>query len=54
MLMSGERVRDLSSERVNAAGIRHVGGGGNRETEMINILADPERLSRLDWSAIES
>src|SRR5918995_5294931 len=33
-LTSGERLGDLSSEWINAGGVRHVGGGGNREAEI--------------------
>ena len=32
--MSGECVGDLQREGVDACDIRHVGGGGNRETEI--------------------
>ena len=34
VLMSGECVGDLQREGVDACDIRHVGGGGNRETEI--------------------
>jgi hypothetical protein len=34
ILVSGECVGDLNREWVDASDIRHVGGGGNRETEI--------------------